>query len=72
MCTGVYVSTLPDMTLDGDFMATMQDKPVPRHCVSISRQSECVLEVDVEAAWNEMGLDSGRGDEVEVTVTFDT
>ena len=47
MCTGVYVSTLPDMTIDGDFMATMQDKPVPRHCVSISRQSECVLEVDV-------------------------
>ncbi|PWI73367.1 glycoside hydrolase family 36 protein [Purpureocillium lilacinum] len=69
---GVYVSTLPDMTIDGDFMATMQDKPVPRHCVSISRRSECVLEVDVEAAWNEMGLDSGRGDEVEVTVTFDT
>ena len=59
------------MTIDGDFMVTIQDKPVPRGRVSVSRRAECVLEVDVATAWDEMGLGSGRGDEVEVTVDFD-
>ncbi|KAJ6442933.1 glycoside hydrolase family 36 protein [Purpureocillium lavendulum] len=68
---GVYVSTLPRMTIDGDFMVTIQDKPVPRGRVSVSRRAECVLEVDVATAWDEMGLGGGRGDEVEVTVDFD-
>lgn len=69
---GVYVSTLRDMTVDGDLMAAMQGQAVPRHCVRVSREADCVLEVDVDAAWREMGLGGGgAADEVEVHVYFD-
>ncbi|PHH83448.1 hypothetical protein CDD82_764 [Ophiocordyceps australis] len=56
---GIYVSTLPSMTIDGDFMATLQKQPVPRHCVKVSHNDGCVLEMDIERAWREMRLDAG-------------
>ncbi|KND91250.1 putative galactinol--sucrose galactosyltransferase 6 [Tolypocladium ophioglossoides CBS 100239] len=67
---GIYISTLATMTVEGDFMATIQDQPVPRHTVRLSKEDDSVFEVDIQAAWNEMGLDAGRSNEVEVKVHF--
>lgn len=66
--TGIYLSTLPDMTIDGDFMITIQNQPIPRETVSVSKDDEHVLEIDVERAWEEMELQSGWSNEVEVKV----
>ncbi|KAM3514007.1 hypothetical protein MY11210_002324 [Beauveria gryllotalpidicola] len=67
---GVYVSSLPDMTIDDNFMVTIFGHPVPRHTVRISRTADSVLEVDVQTAWKELGLDSGWSNELEVTVNI--
>ncbi|PQK11122.1 hypothetical protein BB8028_0002g14400 [Beauveria bassiana] len=67
---GVYVSSLPNMTIDDNFMVTIFGHPVPRHTVRISRNADTVLEVDVQTAWKELGLDSGWSNELEVTVNI--
>ncbi|KAK9425724.1 putative Raffinose synthase Sip1 [Seiridium unicorne] len=67
---GVYISTLPQMTIEGDFMVTIQGQPIPPHTVSIDKADEHVLRIDVEAAWKEMGLKAGWSNEVEVKVYF--
>ena len=69
---GVYISTLPRMTIDDDFMVTVTDAPVPRHAVNISKQNAHVLEIDVLSAWREMGLDAGWSNEVVVKVSFNS
>lgn len=69
---GIYISTLPMMTVDGDFMATIQDQPVPRHTSRISKDDYCVFEVDVQTAWEEMGLDGASSNGVQVKVHFST
>jgi hypothetical protein len=51
-------------------MVTIQGQPVPPHTVAVSKQDERVLDVDIETAWNEMGLESGWANEVEVKVYF--
>lgn len=51
-------------------MVTIQGRSVPVHTVRISERDGHVLEVDVEKAWEEMELESGRGDETEVKVNF--
>ncbi|KAL1843495.1 hypothetical protein VTJ49DRAFT_1366 [Mycothermus thermophilus] len=67
---GVYISVLPELSLMDDFMVTILGQPVPPNTVSISKQDGHVLEVDVEAAWDEMGLNSGWANEVQVKVYF--
>lgn len=56
------------MTIDGDFMITIQSIPIPRATVSVSKEDVHVLEVNVEKAWEEMELKSGWSNEVEVKV----
>lgn len=56
------------MTIDGDFMVTIQGNPIPRHTVSVSKDDKHVLEVDVERAWKERELSSGWSNEVEVKI----
>lgn len=51
-------------------MVTILGEPIPFHTVTVSRQDEHVLEVDIETAWNEMGLKSGWANEVQVKVYF--
>ena len=51
-------------------MATIQGQPIPPHTVSVSRADGRILEVDIETAWNEMGLESGWANEVEVKIYF--
>ncbi|KAK8851880.1 raffinose synthase Sip1 [Apiospora arundinis] len=67
---GLYISTLPNMTIEGDFLATIQGEVIPPHTVSISKADAHVLQIDVEAAWNEMKLDVGWGNELEIKVFF--
>ena len=63
---GVYISSLPKMSIDDDFMATIQGQAIPPHTVAVSKASNTVLEVDLDRAWKEMGLSSGWSNEVEV------
>ena len=58
------------MTVEGDFLATIQEEVIPPHTVSISKADPRVLQIDVEAAWNEMKLDIGWGNELEIKVFF--
>ncbi|KAH9906133.1 glycoside hydrolase family 36 protein [Xylariomycetidae sp. FL2044] len=68
---GLYVSSLPDMSLDRDFIVTIQGSVIPRHTVKPNKSNSQVLEIDVETAWNEMGLEAGWSNEVELKVWFD-
>jgi hypothetical protein len=67
---GLYISTLDEMTIDDDFMITIQGRPIPRHTVRVSKNSDFVLEADIEAAWLEMELSSGWSNEAQVKITF--
>jgi hypothetical protein len=68
--TGIYISALPKLSIEDDFMVTIQGQPIPPHTVSVNKQDKHVLDVDIEAAWNEMGLKSGWANEVQVKVYF--
>lgn len=68
---GIYISSLPGMSIEEDFMATIQGQPIPPHTVSIDQDDKHVLRIDVEAAWKEMGLQAGWGNEIEIQVYFD-
>ncbi|KAH6650572.1 glycoside hydrolase superfamily [Chaetomium tenue] len=67
---GIYISALPGLSLNDDFMVTIQGQPIPPHTASVSKQDGHVLDVDIETAWNEMGLESGWANEVQVKVYF--
>ncbi|KAK4129196.1 glycoside hydrolase family 36 protein [Parathielavia appendiculata] len=68
---GVYISALPQLSVRDDFMVTIQGQPIPPHTVALNNDDEHVLNIDIETAWNEMGLESGWANEVEVKVYFD-
>ncbi|KAI0126386.1 raffinose synthase Sip1 [Xylariales sp. AK1849] len=65
---GIYISTLPQMTVDDDFIVTIQGQTIPPHTVSVTKEDSHVLQIDVEAAWKEMGLKAGWSNEVEVKI----
>lgn len=68
---GVYVSTLPEMTVEENVMVTIQGQIVPAHTVQVDKRDAHVLVVDVEAAWKELGLEpAGWRDEVTVAVSI--
>ncbi|KAK1455215.1 raffinose synthase Sip1 [Colletotrichum melonis] len=67
---GLYISKLPELTIEDDFLVTIQNSVIPVHTVSLSKDHDCVLEIDIEKAWQEMGLHPGWGNEVEMTVVF--
>lgn len=58
------------MTIEGDFLATIQGQAIPRHTVSISAIDEHVLEIDIGTAWDEMGLKSWWSNDVEIKIYF--
>ncbi len=58
------------MTVEDNFLVTIQGATIPPHTVSVSKQDSHVLEIDTEAAWNEMQLRPGWSNEVEVKVYF--
>lgn len=67
---GIYISSLPSLSLKDTVIATIQGQPIPFHTASVSKSDEHIMELDIEAAWNEMGLESGWANEVEVKVFF--
>ncbi|KAK4231167.1 raffinose synthase Sip1 [Podospora fimiseda] len=67
---GVYISILPELSIMDDFMVTIQGNPLPPHTVSVNEKDEHVFDVDIETAWNELGLESGWANEVEVKLYF--
>ena len=69
--TGIYISHLPELSIERHFIATIQGQPIPPHTVTKSGEDQQVLEINVEAAWEEMGLKAGWSNEVELKVYFD-
>ncbi|KAM0442483.1 hypothetical protein ACHAQK_004176 [Fusarium lateritium] len=67
---GIYVSTLPNMTIEGDFLITIQEKVIPLHTVAISKIDNHVLEIDIGKAWKELDLESRWSNDVEVKIHF--
>ena len=65
---GLYISTLPDISWQDSMMITILGKVVPMGTIKISEVDQHVLEIDVERAWNEMELESGWSNEVEVKI----
>ena len=49
-------------------MVLIRNQPIPAHTVKVAKNNDKVLEIDVEAAWREMGLEAGWGNEVGVEV----
>lgn len=68
---GIYISKLPEMSLEADFMATIQGQVIPPHTVSVNKTSSSILEIDIEKAWKELDLKPGWSNEVEVKIYFD-
>ncbi|KKA26216.1 hypothetical protein TD95_000094 [Thielaviopsis punctulata] len=68
---GIYISSLPKMTVDGNFMVTIMGQVIPTHTVSVSKVDPHIVEIDIEMAWKEMELRSGWANEVEVKIYFD-
>ncbi|KAI8961968.1 glycoside hydrolase family 36 protein [Daldinia sp. FL1419] len=68
---GIYISSLPDMSIERDFMVTIQGQPIPPYTVTINKVDNHVINIDIETAWKEMGLTAGWSNEVEVKVYFD-
>lgn len=63
---GVYVSDLPDWSIEDNFMVTILGQPVPQKNVwkEGDEKTTKVLSVDVLAAWKEMKLRPGWSNEV--------
>lgn len=64
---GIYISSLKERSVQEDILIMMGGKVIPVATVAISGQAP-VLEVDVERAWEEMGLEPGWSNEVMVEV----
>ncbi|KAJ5014634.1 putative galactinol--sucrose galactosyltransferase 6 [Colletotrichum sp. SAR 10_99] len=67
---GLYISKLPELTIHDDFLVTIKNSVIPVSAVSVCKNDDKVLEIDIEKAWEEMGLHPGWSNEVEMTVTF--
>ncbi|TVY71546.1 putative galactinol--sucrose galactosyltransferase [Lachnellula suecica] len=65
---GIYISTLPKISWKDTTIIMILGKVIPVHTVTISKSDEHVLEIDVEAAWKELDLESGWSNEVEVKI----
>jgi hypothetical protein len=59
------------MSIERDFMITIQGLPIPLHTIVIDQRDSHVLSVDIQKAWDEMELSSGWSNEVEVKIYFD-
>jgi hypothetical protein len=53
-------------------MITISGKVLPVHTISISKASKQVLEIDLENAWKELGLEAGWNNEVQVKIYIST
>jgi len=65
---GLYASDLEGRSIEESLMVMIYGKPIPFHCVAVSRRCRNVLEIDVERAWREGELDSGWSNEVSLEI----
>ncbi|KAL9035877.1 MAG: hypothetical protein Q9214_006389 [Letrouitia sp. 1 TL-2023] len=65
---GVYISTLPALSVTDNVMVVIQERGVPPETVEVSKASDKILEIDVETAWRQMGLKTGWANTVKVVV----
>ncbi|RYC62304.1 hypothetical protein CHU98_g3891 [Xylaria longipes] len=68
---GLYISDLPHMSIERDFMITIQGLPIPPYTVTVDQRDGYVLGIDTKKAWTDMDLSSGWSNEVEVKIYFD-
>ncbi|KAI0452334.1 raffinose synthase Sip1 [Xylaria acuta] len=68
---GLYISDLPHMSIERDFMVTIQGLPIPPYTVTVNQKDSHVLGIDIQKAWTDMDLSSGWSNEVEVKIYFD-
>ncbi|TGJ87670.1 hypothetical protein E0Z10_g1139 [Xylaria hypoxylon] len=68
---GLYISSLPRMLIERDFMITIQGLPIPLDTVTVDQKDGHVLAVDIQKAWSDMDLSSGWSNEIEVKIYFD-
>lgn len=66
--SGIYISTLPDISVEDNMLITILGKVLPLHTVTISKVDPHVLEVDTFTAWKELELSSRWSNEVEVKI----
>jgi len=69
---GLWISTLAHLNIEKDFMVLLEGKVVSMERTRKSTTCECVLEVDIEGAWRDMGLKAGWSNEVGVEVFINT
>ena len=70
--TGLYISDLPSW--GGEFkdklMITILGQVVPADALSVNKESQFVLEVDVGKAWTVLKLKAGYSNEAEVKLSI--
>ena len=66
--SGIYISTLQSFSIRDHFIILIYNRAIPIDTVSISKTSTSILEIDVQRAWNEMGLNRGWSNELSVDV----
>ena len=50
---GVWIDNLPAISVEDEFLGLLFGKPIPLHCVKISKTDGKILEMDLERAWEE-------------------
>ncbi|KAG5939422.1 hypothetical protein E4U53_007810 [Claviceps sorghi] len=65
---GVFISTLPSMSIRDDLMVTIEDVPVPVETVQKSETDARVLDIDIERAWKVMNITACSLSRDEITV----
>lgn len=66
--SGVYISNLPELSIEDHFMVTILGQPIPPR--TVRKANENVVEIDIEAAWNEIGRPTGFSDDLDLKVYF--
>ncbi|XMA11985.1 hypothetical protein WAI453_004776 [Rhynchosporium graminicola] len=65
---GIYISTLPTLSWKDNTLIAIEGKVIPLHTVTASEVDKHVLEIDIETAWEEMDVQAGWSNEVEVKI----
>ena len=62
----MYIGSIATKSIEDNFLVCIQNKPIPIH--TVRKAQDTVLEVDVECAWTEMGLQTSWANEVTVDI----
>lgn len=67
---GLYISDLPNRSLEDDFIAFIFGRVIPVHCVKVNDTCNEILELDLVRAWKETDSKAGWSNEVAVEVVI--